>query len=127
VREREVSRETLEALRRDFRERFGRDPGPDDPVFFDPTAEEPRPLGEDGEAVFIAMVREKYEGSQLASFLIRRIDLTSPVAVIVEADLTTAGRTNRAALHWIHETSTGDMTLPNRPGQWRLLLWGSPA
>jgi len=55
VREREVSRETLEALRRDFRERFGRDPRPDDSVFFDPTAEEPRPLGEDGEALFIAM------------------------------------------------------------------------
>jgi hypothetical protein len=55
VRERKVSRETLEVLRRDFRERFGRDPGPDDPVFFDPTAEEPRPLGEDGEALFIAM------------------------------------------------------------------------
>ena len=53
--EREVSREDLEALRQDFRERFGRDPGPDDPVFFDPTAEEPRPLGEDGEALFIAM------------------------------------------------------------------------
>jgi hypothetical protein len=73
------------------------------------------------------MVREKYEGSQLDSFLVRRIDLTSPVAVIVEADLTTAGRTSRAALRWIHETSTGDMTLPNGPGQWRLLLWGPPA
>jgi hypothetical protein len=48
VREREVSRETLEALRREFRERFGRDPGPNDPVFFDPTSEEPRTLGEDG-------------------------------------------------------------------------------
>jgi len=55
VREREVSRETLEALRREFRERFGRDPGPDDPVFFDPSAEEPRTLDEDGEALFIAM------------------------------------------------------------------------
>jgi hypothetical protein len=55
VREREVSRETLETLRREFRERFGRHPGPDDPVFFDPTAEEPRTLDEDGEALFIAM------------------------------------------------------------------------
>jgi hypothetical protein len=73
------------------------------------------------------MVREKYEGSPLEGFLVRRIDLTSPVAVIVEADLTTAGRTSSAALRWIHETSTGDMTLPNRPGQWRLLLWGPPA
>src|SRR6266498_4370976 len=55
VRQREVSQETLEALRREFRERFGRDPGPDDPVFFDPSAEEPRTLDEDGEALFIAM------------------------------------------------------------------------
>jgi hypothetical protein len=55
VREREVSRETLEALRREFGERFGRAPGPDDPVFFDPSAEEPRTLDEDGEALFIAM------------------------------------------------------------------------
>jgi hypothetical protein len=55
VREREVSRDTLEVLRREFRERFGRDPGPNDPVFFDPTSEEPRTLGEDGEALFIAM------------------------------------------------------------------------
>jgi hypothetical protein len=27
-----------------FREKFGRDPGPGDPVFFDPDADEPRPL-----------------------------------------------------------------------------------
>ena len=51
----ELSREAIEALRREFRERFGRDPGPDDPVFFDPSAEEPRTLDEDGEALFIAM------------------------------------------------------------------------
>jgi hypothetical protein len=55
VREREASREALEALRQDFRERFGRDPGPNDPVFFDPSAEEPRPFGDDGEALFIEM------------------------------------------------------------------------
>ena len=27
-----------------FRAKFGRDPGPDDPLFFDPDADEPRPL-----------------------------------------------------------------------------------
>jgi len=27
-----------------FRERFGREPGPTDPVFFDPDAETPQPL-----------------------------------------------------------------------------------
>lgn len=29
-----------------FRKKFGRDPGPGDPVFFDPDADEPRPLSE---------------------------------------------------------------------------------
>jgi hypothetical protein len=41
--------EVVEELRRQqdqFREKFGRDPGPDDPVFFDPDADEPRPLPE---------------------------------------------------------------------------------
>jgi len=55
LQERDAPREALEALQRDFRERFGRDPGPDDPVFFDPSAEEPRPLDEDGEALLTRM------------------------------------------------------------------------
>lgn len=33
----------FEAQAARFRVKFGRDPGPDDPVFFDPDAEEPRP------------------------------------------------------------------------------------
>jgi hypothetical protein len=53
--QREESPEDLEALRQAFRERFGRDPGPDDPVFFDPSAEDPRALDQDGEALFTAM------------------------------------------------------------------------
>ena len=39
--------EVVEELRRQedrFREKFGRDPGPHDPVFFDPDADEPSPL-----------------------------------------------------------------------------------
>ncbi len=36
--------QALEELLRAFREKFGRDPGPDDPLFFDPDADEPRPL-----------------------------------------------------------------------------------
>src|SRR5262249_981538 len=41
---------TVAAMRAQFRmleEKFGRPPGPDDPVFFDPDAEEPRPLATD--------------------------------------------------------------------------------
>ena len=33
-------REQLEA----FRQKFGRDPGPEDPLFFDPAADQPRPM-----------------------------------------------------------------------------------
>jgi hypothetical protein len=36
--------QALEEQLRAFRARFGRDPGPDDPLFFDPDADEPRPL-----------------------------------------------------------------------------------
>jgi hypothetical protein len=36
--------QALEELLQAFREKFGRDPGPDDPLFFDPDADEPRPL-----------------------------------------------------------------------------------
>jgi hypothetical protein len=38
--------EMTEALKEQFRrfeEKFGRPPGPDDPLFFDPSADEPRP------------------------------------------------------------------------------------
>ncbi|MFD8705696.1 hypothetical protein ACFV1W_24330 [Kitasatospora sp. NPDC059648] len=30
-----------------FREKFGREPGPDDPLFFGPDADEPRPMPEE--------------------------------------------------------------------------------
>jgi hypothetical protein len=38
------TRAILEAQQRRFREKFGRDPGPHDPVFFDPDASEPVPM-----------------------------------------------------------------------------------
>ena len=34
-------RESMQELRRDFTERFGREPGPEDPLFFDPTNDVP--------------------------------------------------------------------------------------
>ncbi|MFI7208363.1 hypothetical protein [Micromonospora aurantiaca (nom. illeg.)] len=39
-------REAFAAQREAFRSRFGRDPGPQDPVFFDPEADEPLPMGQ---------------------------------------------------------------------------------
>jgi hypothetical protein len=40
-------RDTFEGRITAFRAKFGRDPGPDDPLFFDPNADEPAPLSED--------------------------------------------------------------------------------
>ena len=39
----ELAKGIQEQFRR-FTEKFGRPPGPDDPVFFDPSADEPRPI-----------------------------------------------------------------------------------
>jgi hypothetical protein len=38
-----------------FREKFGRDMAPDDPIFFDPDADEPRRLGVDEDRIVKAM------------------------------------------------------------------------
>ena len=42
-----TQRELLDRQREAFRARFGRDPGPQDPVFFNPKADHPRPLDEE--------------------------------------------------------------------------------
>ena len=42
-----LSADTADLLRRQlerFKEKFGREPGPNDPVFFDPEAPEPQPM-----------------------------------------------------------------------------------
>jgi hypothetical protein len=39
--------EALEEQRRRFVEKFGREPGPHDPVFFNPDADEPEPLSDE--------------------------------------------------------------------------------
>lgn len=36
--------EGFEVQRKLFIERFGREPGPDDPIFFDPTKDQPQPM-----------------------------------------------------------------------------------
>ncbi len=47
----------LEALVRRFEEKFGRPPGPDDPLFFDPDADEPQPVSLTGlETETVAML-----------------------------------------------------------------------
>ena len=56
-------KEAFEANLRAFREKFGRDPGPDDPVFFDPDADEPTPLSPDGWQAGFEMLRQAAENA----------------------------------------------------------------
>ena len=53
-------REMMEGQARRFRDKFGHDPGPEDPIFFDPNADEPRPLELD------TVTREMSEGLRQA-------------------------------------------------------------
>ena len=49
-REVKADRETMKALEQQkelFREKFGREPGPGDPIFFDPDSDTPIPVDED--------------------------------------------------------------------------------
>ena len=53
-------REMMEEQAQRFRDKFGRDPRPEDPIFFDPDADEPRPLDPD------TVTREMTEGLRQA-------------------------------------------------------------
>ena len=46
--------EMFQELRRRFIEKFGREPGPDDPVIFDPDADTPQPISEEKLAKHLA-------------------------------------------------------------------------
>jgi hypothetical protein len=52
--------EGLEAQRKLFIEKFGREPGPDDPIFFDPTKDEPQPM--DDQVVGAQIVKAMGQG-----------------------------------------------------------------
>lgn len=67
---REIQR-TVEELRLRFREKFGRNPGPNDPLFFDPQAKEPIPISRQG-------LNEMWQ--HLATRLLQAGTITSQVA-----------------------------------------------
>jgi integrase len=52
-------REVLERQREKFLRKFGREPGPADPIFFDPNVNDPRPLDPDGLVATIAAAMER--------------------------------------------------------------------
>ena len=51
--------ELLERQRERFRAKFGRDPGPDDPVFFDPKADTPQALDPNALVEIVAAAMEQ--------------------------------------------------------------------
>lgn len=53
------TREALDAQRVAFRVKFGREPGPDDPLFFDPDADEPRFMDAEGVAAEVVRAMEQ--------------------------------------------------------------------
>lgn len=67
-----------------FREKFGRDPGPEDPVFFDPDADEPRPLSEKQIAKLEALTEEF--GATEHAKQITAAKIKAGMAVPVDAD-----------------------------------------
>jgi hypothetical protein len=68
-----VSDETLELMREQqaaFRQKFGREPGPNDPVFFDPDADTPQPMDLEAcrEAMIKAMADAGIRGALIYAF-----------------------------------------------------------
>ena len=49
----------MEMQRNEFRMKFGRDPGPDDPVFFDPDSDTPTPIDPQRVTIEIIAAMEK--------------------------------------------------------------------
>lgn len=79
--------EAVEGLRELFRKKFGRDPGPDDPLVFDPDADEPRPMPEkDLDRIYAVMEefgfdeewRQRRETQMIAEGRLRRIGRNDP-------------------------------------------------
>ncbi len=60
----------LEMQQEAFRQKFGRDPGPDDPVFFDPDADTPQPLDADevDRQIIDAMAKAEMDPSYIYAY-----------------------------------------------------------
>ncbi len=82
----EGERELLEKQRDMFREKFGREPGPEDPVFFDPEADQPAVMSKEKRDRMAALV-EEFGGTEYSKWMAaakmragmaRRVDSDEP-------------------------------------------------
>ncbi len=70
------------------------------------------------------MVREECDRIDLTDFSVRRINYQAAAACEVEVDLVLDSDSRPARIRWIREGEDGKASLPNQPGEWRLILWG---
>jgi integrase len=71
----------LQRLKHEFKRKFGRDPGPDDPLFFDPDSDEPKPISADvmTREIAAAMIRANIEPAKIYAFQkTGRLSFSSP-------------------------------------------------
>jgi hypothetical protein len=66
--------EALEHQRAAFIEKFGREPGPDDPIFFDPDEDEPTPLTEERQAEIFAEMQGAVDAAGLDIDVVEAFD-----------------------------------------------------
>jgi hypothetical protein len=73
-------------------------------------------------------LRSLYQGYQLESATIEKLDFTAPSVCVVSASLQIDGKSVGAETRWIHEQEDGDKTVIEPDvGVWRLVLWGLDA
>jgi HEPN domain-containing protein len=118
-----------------FRKKFGRDPGPGDPVFFDPEADEPRPLSQEQIDRAVALAEEfgaADYGKQAAREKIRSGMVTSIeeaegpapfgeinpaplILVLVEASTLDGDLEDRCLYAAVHAWAEGHLAAPEHP------------
>lgn len=127
--------EALEAQRELFRKKFGRDPGPEDPMFFDPAADEPRPLPKEkfdqiwalAEEFGVAEYGKRAAREQIRSGMVTSIeDAEAPapfdevnpaplILVLVEASTLDGDLKDRCLYAAVHAWAEGHLAAPEHP------------
>jgi hypothetical protein len=72
-----------------------------------------------------AKIRVAFEGHELESFDILRLEFTAAAVCIATVRLTVDGKDHERPLRWIRENERNQVAAIGRPGTWGLMTWGS--
>ena len=92
--------QALDAQRALFRQKFGRDPGPDDPILFDQDADTPQPLKPEVLAKMVERLRQAMEEIGTDVGLIHAARVTDRVVPPSEAGFNAMSEDDRRAWLW---------------------------